>query len=137
MVPRIGVGVIVLDGPRVLLIKRGKPPRLGQWSIPGGHLELGEGVLDCGVREVREETGLHVQIHGLVDVLDLIERGTDGAVQRHICLIDYWATPIGGTLCAGDDALDAAWSDIHRIDAMGLWQQTQDVIHKAAQMRDA
>ncbi len=135
--PRIGIGVSVLNGARVLLIRRGKPPKMGQWSLPGGHLELGETVRAAASREVQEETGLSVLVRDLVDVIDLIEVGTDGNINLHYTLIDYWAEVVCGTLAASDDAVAAQWFDLNDIGALGLWDKTIEVIFKAVALRDA
>jgi 8-oxo-dGTP diphosphatase len=135
--PRVGVGVIILDGPRVLLIRRGKPPKLGEWSLPGGRLELGESLRACAAREALEETGLSVFVRDLVDAVDLIDVAADGQIERQYALIDYWADVVGGSLQAGDDAADAAWHDLGNIGMIGMWDKTVEVIFKAAAMRDA
>jgi 8-oxo-dGTP diphosphatase len=134
---KVGVGVIVLDGARVLLIRRGKAPKLGQWSLPGGRLELGETLRACAVREVLEETGLSVLVRDLVDVVDLIEVAADGTTATHYALIDYWADVVSGELHAGDDAAEAAWYALDEISALGMWDKTVDVIFKAAHMQKA
>ena len=134
--PKVGVGVVVLDGARVLLIKRGKPPKMGEWSLPGGHLELGETLKAAAAREVAEETGMHVVVRDLLDVVDLIEFAADGAVSRQFALVDYWAEIAGGTLTAGDDAADARWHTIDDVAMLGLWDKTVEIIHKAARIRD-
>jgi 8-oxo-dGTP diphosphatase len=137
---KVGVGVVVLEGEQVLLIQRGKPPKLGEWSLPGGHVELGESLKAAAQREVSEETGLSVVIQGLVDVVDLIEPAADGRVNRHYALIDYWAEPVSGDVQAGDDAADARWWPLSDIASLGLWQETERVIwaaYKARQDRDA
>jgi 8-oxo-dGTP diphosphatase len=135
--PQVGVGVVVLDGKRVLLIKRGKPPKLGEWSLPGGHLEPGETLRAAASREVQEETGLSVLIRDLVDVVDLIEVAANGAVTRQYALVDYWADVVCGDMQAGDDAADAQWHDLDDIAMLGMWTKTVEVIFKAASLRDA
>lgn len=120
----------------MLLIRRGKPPKQGEWSLPGGHVEPGETVHAAARREVREETGLLVELHQFVDAVDLIERRTSEVIEHHYILIDYWATVVGGSLCAGDDAADAAWHDIDNLAALGLWDETLRVIQAAQVMRD-
>lgn len=122
--PLVGVGVVIRkqtpDGPRVLLIQRGAPPRQGQWSIPGGKQELGETVRDAARREVREETGLDVADLGLVDVFDMIDRSGDGTVVLHYTLVDFAADWISGEPIAGSDAMDVAWADPADLDAFQL-----------------
>ncbi len=135
--PRVGVGVIVLDGAQVLLIRRGKPPKMGQWSLPGGHLETGETLRAAASREVLEETGLSVFIRDLVDVVDLIDVAADGHVERQYALVDYWADVVDGALQAGDDAADAQWHEIEAVGMLGMWDKTVEIIFKAVAMRDA
>lgn len=133
---RVGVGVVVLRDDQILLIRRGKPPKQGEWSLPGGHVEPGEDVRSAAQREVEEETGLRVHLHDLVDVVDLIEQGAAGVVERQYVLIDFWATAVEGTLCAGDDATQAAWHDIGSLANLDLWNETLRVIDVACAMRD-
>lgn len=130
------VGVIVLDGDQVLLIRRAKPPRMGQWSLPGGRQELGETLKGCAVREVLEETGLSIQVRDLVDVFDLIDVAADGSIERHFSLIDFWGEPAGGSLAAGDDASEARWFTLSEIESLGMWDKTVSVIRRAVAMRE-
>jgi 8-oxo-dGTP diphosphatase len=135
--PKVAVGVIVLKGAQVLLIRRSKPPKMGQWSLPGGHLEMGETLRACASREVYEETGLSVFIHDLVDAVDLMDVAADGSINFQYALIDYWADVVSGDLHAGDDAADAQWFDLAAIGMMGIWDKTLAVIFQAVAMRDA
>ncbi len=133
LVPVLGVGAIIWnDRGEVLLIRRGKPPRLGQWSIPGGHVEWGEAVKEAITREVREETGLEIEILGLVDVVDSISRDTDGTAIRHYVLVDFAARAVSGQLRAGSDASDARWVPYESLDAHSLWSETRRVIDLSA-----
>jgi 8-oxo-dGTP diphosphatase len=134
---KVGVGVVVLEGDRVLLIKRGKPPKLGEWSLPGGHVEPGESLKAAAQREVEEETGLGVAVQALVDVVDLIVPNADGSISYHYALIDYWAETASGRLNAGSDAADAAWHALADIGQLGMWQETERIIMKAVDMRNA
>ena len=109
--PMVGVGVVVWKDNAVLLIQRGKPPRAGTWSLPGGRQELGETTREAGVREVREETGLEVDIKDLIDVVDTIHRDDEGRVHMQYTLVDYWAEWVSGEPVAGTDAADARWVD--------------------------
>lgn len=132
--PLVGVGAVVLDGDRVLLVKRGRPPGLGRWSLPGGAQHLGETVHEAAHREVREETGVDIDILDLVEVLDSIERDETGRVLYHYTLIDFLALWRSGTPQAGDDAAEAAWFEIDRIQELGLWPATQRIIRRAVGM---
>lgn len=126
--PVVGVGAVILDGNRVLLIRRGQEPLKGQWSLPGGALELGE-TLEAGIRrEVREETGLEVEAVRIVEVLDRIARSEDGRVQYHYVLVDYLCRITGGSLACASDAVDAKWATFDELDGVAAF--TVEVIRK-------
>ncbi|MFC7049152.1 NUDIX hydrolase [Emcibacter nanhaiensis] len=129
--PFVAVGVVVFRDDSVLLIKRGKPPKLGQWSIPGGGQDVGETLPETAAREVLEETGISFANLQLVDALDLIDRDDKGHVRHHYTLIDYTADYAGGELCPGDDAADARWVPLAELDRYNLWDDTTDIIEKA------
>jgi 8-oxo-dGTP diphosphatase len=120
------VGVICFRGDDVLLIRRGKPPRLGDWSIPGGRLEWNEAVKTCALRELMEETGVRAELLGLVDVID----GFFGD-GRHYVLIDYAARWIEGEPAAGDDAADARFVPIEEAIDMVQWAETKQIMREA------
>jgi 8-oxo-dGTP diphosphatase len=120
------VGVICFRGREVLIIQRGKAPRLGDWSIPGGRLEWNEPVKTCALRELMEETGVRAELLGLVDVID----GFFGE-GRHYVLIDYAARWIEGEPVAGDDAADARFMPVAEAIAMVQWEATKQVIRDA------
>jgi 8-oxo-dGTP diphosphatase len=125
----LGVGAVIWNATReVVLIRRGKAPRENQWSIPGGHIEWGESVRDALVREVHEETGLSVEIAGLIDVVDLLTRDDAGNVTRHYVLIDFAARLTGGDLCAGSDAAEARWVPYAQLANYALWSETRRII---------
>ena len=106
--PLIGVGAIVFDSHgRILLVKRGAPPQMGKWAIPGGHLELGETIFEGVKRELYEETGLEGEPKCIVTVDELIVNGVDGSVKRHYILIDVFFERVWGELRAASDALEA------------------------------
>jgi 8-oxo-dGTP diphosphatase len=128
--PLVGVGAIIIDGPRVLLVKRAHPPLQAQWSIPGGVLEVGELVREAAVREAREETGLIVEPGELLGVYDRVLRHADGRVQYHYVLIDFLCRPAGGELLAASDAAEVRWFTREELPALNLAQDTQDVIRK-------
>ena len=106
--PLVGVGAVVVDAGRMLLVRRGKEPLKGQWSLPGGMLELGESLADGVAREVREETGLTVEVVELVELLDRIHR-EDGRVRFHYVIADYLCRVAGGELKAASDADAVRW----------------------------
>ncbi len=120
--PVPAVGVVCLRGDDVLLIRRGTPPRLGEWSLPGGRMEPGERAIDAALRELREETGVQAEIVGLVDVVD----GLFG--DRHYVLIDYAARWIAGEPMAGADAAEAVFLPVEEALARVAWSETRRVI---------
>ena len=130
--PFIGVGVVVWKGDQFLLIQRGKPPRMGQWSIPGGGQELGETVRETAIREVKEETGVDIEVRGLIDVVDSIRADDQNRIAYHITLIDFAARWTGGEPVAGDDAMGVGWFKLADLPALGLWDETVRVIEESA-----
>ena len=133
--PMVGIGVVVWRERQVLLIRRAKPPRLGQWSLPGGLQELGETVFEGGRREVREETGTEVEITGVLDVIDSIQRDDAGRVRYHYTLVDLAAEWRAGEPVAGDDAAAAAWADADDLARYRLWDETVRLIGLSAAKR--
>ena len=133
--PMVGIGVVVWRERQILLIRRGKPPRLGQWSLPGGLQDLGETVFECGRREVREETGTEVEITGVLDVIDSIQRDDAGRVRYHYTLVDLAAEWRAGEPVAGDDAAAAAWADADDLARYRLWDETVRLIGLSAAKR--
>lgn len=132
--PIVGVGAVVFKSDKVLLIKRGKPPKESQWSLPGGAQELGETVTEALHREVLEETGLTVVLGALIDVLDFIEQDKD-TTQFHYTLIDYAAEYVSGELKPASDAVDAHFFSLEEALALPLWSETKRVIETAAHQR--
>lgn len=128
--PLIGVGAVIVDGDRVLLAKRGHPPIQGEWSIPGGVLEVGELIREAAAREAQEETGLIVEPGELLGIFDRVLRSADGRVQYHYVLIDFLCRVIGGELCASSDAAEVRWFTQQELPPLKLSQDTQDVIRK-------
>jgi len=133
MVPVPAVGVVCLKDDAVLLIRRGKPPRMGEWSLPGGRIELGERAIDAALRELGEETGVKADIVGLLDVVD----GVFPEAGRHYVLIDYLAVWRGGDPVAGDDAIEAAFHPLSGVETLGLWDETVRIIRMGAARRAA
>jgi ADP-ribose pyrophosphatase YjhB (NUDIX family) len=126
--PLVGVGAIVIAEGRVALVKRGRPPLAGKWSIPGGLLEVGETLRTCAEREVREETGLSVEIGELLGVFDRVVPDEDGHIHYHYVLIDFLCRRLSGELCAGDDADDVCWFAATELGPLGLAGETEKVI---------
>lgn len=135
--PLIGVGVVVFKEGRVLLIRRGKPPRQGQWSLPGGRQRLGERITQTAAREVAEEAGIEITVGGLIDVVDSITRDDAGAVQYHYTLIDLVAEWQAGAIAAGHDAAEVTWADPDDLAPYDLWDETRRIIALAAAKRAA
>ena len=127
----VGVGAVVLDGDRVLLIKRGHAPLKGQWSLPGGGVEVGETLEQAIAREVSEETGLTVDVGPMVEVLDRISRDDDGRVEHHFVLVDFICRPLGGVLCGASDADAAEWVALSELSRYEVAPVTIGVIQKA------
>lgn len=123
------VGVVCLRGAEVLLIKRGQPPRLNQWSLPGGRLEWGETLEVAALRELKEETGVDAELLGLIDVVDgVFPARPGGEITRHYVLIDYAARWTGGEPVAGDDAAEARFVSYDEAMALVEWDETRRVI---------
>jgi 8-oxo-dGTP diphosphatase len=134
--PVVGVGAIITRGDEVLLVRRGREPQKGIWSVPGGVLHVGE-TLEEGVRrEVREEVGLDVRVVERVEVLERILPDAAGKLEYHYILIDYLCEPTGGTLQAADDAAEAAWVDRSDFDDYEITPGTIEVINGAFEARD-
>jgi len=128
--PLVGVGAIIIENARVVLVKRAHPPLQAEWSIPGGVLEVGELVGEAAIREAREETGLIVEPGELLGVFDRVLRHADGRVQYHYVLIDFLCRPVGGELHAASDAAEVRWFTREQLPALGLAGDTLEVIQK-------
>jgi 8-oxo-dGTP diphosphatase len=128
--PLVGVGAIIIDEDQVLLVKRAHPPIQGQWSIPGGVLEVGELVREAAIREAREETGLLVEPGELLGVYDRVLRNAEQRVQYHYVLIDFLCRRVAGELQAADDAAEVRWFTREELPTLNLAEDTQDVIRK-------
>ena len=129
-IPLVGVGAIIIEEDRVLLVKRARPPLQAQWSIPGGALEVGELMREAAVREAREETGLFVEPGELLGVYDRVVRDAGQRVQYHYVLIDFLCRRVGGELAAGGDAAEIRWFTREGLPGLNLAEDTLDVIRK-------
>lgn len=125
------MGAIIVDGDRVLLVQRAKPPLEGYWSLPGGVLEVGETLKEAVSREVREETGLEVEPLRVVEIFERIMRDAAGATEYHYVLIDYLCRVISGSLCAADDVSRAVWVPRQALAQYRITEGTLPVIEKA------
>jgi ADP-ribose pyrophosphatase YjhB (NUDIX family) len=115
----------------VLLVKRGHEPLKGHWSLPGGTVELGESLAAALAREVLEETGLLVEVGPVVEVVDRVQRSSDGAVDYHDVIIDYACRVRGGRLERGSDADDVRWVSPEELSALGVTETATAVVRKA------
>jgi 8-oxo-dGTP diphosphatase len=129
--PRIGVGAVVLHEGRVLLVKRGRPPALGKWSLPGGLVDLGETTSAAARREVAEECGIEVRLAGIAGVVDRVTRDEAGRVRYHYVLIDYLAYAESDTVTAGSDAADVRWVPADHVHTLDVTEGLVDMIRRA------
>ncbi len=129
-VPLIGVGAIIIENARVVLVKRAHPPLQAEWSIPGGVLEVGELVREAAVREAREETGLTVEPLELLGVYDRVLRDPQQRVQYHYVLIDFLCRRVAGELSASSDAAEVRWFTREELAGLNLAEDTMEVILK-------
>ncbi|HEV3305209.1 MAG TPA: NUDIX hydrolase [Candidatus Sulfotelmatobacter sp.] len=129
-VPLVGVGAIIIEGDRVVLVKRIHPPLQAEWSIPGGVLEVGEMVREAAIREAREETGLNVEPGELLGVYDRVLRNPERRVQYHYVLIDFLCRRVAGDIAAASDAAEVRWFTQEELPGLKLAEDTLDVIRK-------
>ena len=130
--PLVGVAAAVFDNcGRVLLVQRGRPPRLGSWGLPGGLLELGETLITGVQREVREECGIEIAVGAVAGVFEPITLDAEGRIEYHYIVIDYWASWLSGNAHAQDDAAALAWVDMNALDNFAVPPDTMRVIETA------
>jgi 8-oxo-dGTP diphosphatase len=128
--PLIGVGAVIVEAGRVLLIRRGTAPLLGEWSLPGGVLECGETLREATIREACEETGLVVEPGEMLGVYERCIRDEEGRVRYHYVLIDFLCHPAEGDLRAGSDASDVRWFTPGELPSLNLAFDANDVVLK-------
>jgi len=126
--PLMGVGAVIVDQGRVVVIKRGAPPLLGEWSIPGGLLELGETVRQGVEREALEETGLVVESGEFLGVFDRIVPDDAGKIRFHYVLLDYLCRPVSRSLQAGYDAAEAKWMTLEELRDFPMMETTKKLL---------
>ena len=131
--PIVGVGAVIVQSGKAVIIKRAHDPRKGEWSLPGGRVELGESLIDATKREMLEETGLVVEVGEVVEVFDRVHRH-DRAVRYHFVIVDFLCTVIGGSLCAGDDADDVAWVDGAEAERYGVNEHALRVLRHGLEL---
>ena len=134
--PIVGIGAVVIKNDDVLLIRRGKPPRVGGLSLPGGAQHVGETVFEGAAREVMEETGVEVEVLGLIDVVDSMTKDDAGRLQFHYTLVDVVCRWVAGEPAAAGDAADAVWVPLADIPDLELWSETRRIIELAAEMAE-
>lgn len=132
--PIVGVGAVIVDAGKVVLVRRRYEPLAGQWSLPGGTLELGETLEAGAAREIREETGLHVEVGPLIEVFDRIMLDDERHVRYHFVLVDYLCRPVGGELQAGSDVDDAALVAPASLGPYNLTDKARAVIARALEL---
>ncbi len=129
--PWVGIGCIVFRAEAVLLVRRGKPPRIGQWSLPGGAQHIGEKAEEAARRELREETNIEVGPLSLAYVFDAINHDEDGRARFHYTIIDFAAHWQAGDALAGDDVSEVAWALPHELHAYDLTEAAHEAIAAA------
>jgi 8-oxo-dGTP diphosphatase len=132
--PLVGVGGVVIAGGRTLLIRRGSAPMEGQWSIPGGMLELGESIVEGVRRELAEETGIEVRVLDLIEVFERIIPGEGGRTRYHFVILDYLCEMVSGQAQAASDVTDVAWAREDELEKYSLTEIATRVIKRAFEM---
>jgi len=128
--PVVGVGAVVVRSGRALIIRRAHEPRQGEWSLPGGHVELGESLIDTVRREVKEETGLEVHPGPIIETFDRVHRDPDGRIRFHFVIVDFVCEAPNGDPVAGSDAEAVAWVTAAELDGYGVNAHAAAVIRK-------
>ncbi len=128
--PVVGVGGVVVRDGRALIIRRAHEPRRGEWSIPGGTVELGERLIEAVRRELLEETGLHVEVGPIVETFDRVHHDADGRVRYHFVIVDYLCHAPTGEATAGSDADAVAWVRADELEAYGVNAHAAAVIRR-------
>lgn len=131
--PVVGVGAVVVRDGKALIVRRAHEPRKGEWSLPGGRVELGETLVEAARREIKEETGLDVEVGPVVEVFDRIHR-LDGRVRYHFVIVDFLCTSVDGLLRAGDDAEAVTWVDGDELATYGVNEHAARVVRHGLDM---
>jgi ADP-ribose pyrophosphatase len=126
-VPIVAVGGVLIQHDRILLVKRGQAPSQGLWTIPGGRVELGEGLRQAVVREMREETSLQVRVGKLLTHFEYVEPDPQERIRFHYLIMDFQVFVASGRLCPGGDALEAAWFGLQDLDDSVMAQGTMEI----------
>lgn len=128
--PRMAVGAFVFHKNRILLVKRGDPPAIRKWAIPGGSVELGETLQEAAEREILEETGITIHARTPAFTFDVIDRDEMGRIRFHYVIVDLMADYISGELRAGDDALDVCWASSSDIESLDVSEKTVQALKR-------
>jgi 8-oxo-dGTP diphosphatase len=129
--PLLGVGAVVLRRGKVLLVCRAQEPCKGEWTFPGGLVELGETLREAAERETYEETGIHIRAGEVLEVVDSLVKGTGGRLRFHYSIIDVVCKYLSGSARAGDDVSEVAWVPVNEALRMPLAGVTRQVLKKA------
>jgi ADP-ribose pyrophosphatase YjhB (NUDIX family) len=132
--PVVGVGAVIVRDGRALLVQRAHEPRKGEWSLPGGLVHLGESLADAARREVREETGLEIELGPIIETFDRVHRDHEGRVRYHFVIIDFVCWSSSGDAVAGSDAQAVAWVTAGEIDDYGVNAYAKAVIQKGLEV---
>jgi ADP-ribose pyrophosphatase len=133
--PRAAVGAVVFKDDKVLLVRRGRPPAIGQWAIPGGNVKLGETLQQAAEREILEETGIVIRAKDPIYSFDAIVRDEHGAIQFHYVIIDLAADYIDGNPRPGDDADEVRWLDAQALDNLPVSPPTLKLLKETLNFR--
>jgi 8-oxo-dGTP diphosphatase len=134
--PRVGVGAVVLDKGRVLLVRRGGNPSPGKWSLPGGLVELGETAVEAVQRELREECSIDIDVVDVAGVIDRVVRDAAGRIRYHYVLVDYLAFTASDAICAGTDAAEAQWVELDRVGELDVTEGLMAMIERAVALAE-
>ncbi len=128
--PMVGVGAIIVQDGKILIVRRGSEPGKGKWSVPGGLVELGETVEQAVVREVREECGLDVEVDKLIDIVDSMTFDKNGRLKYHFIILDFFVKIKGGKLRPGDDAKEALWVPLEEVENYDLTKTFKEFLER-------
>jgi 8-oxo-dGTP diphosphatase len=132
--PVVAVGVAVCHEGRVLIVRRGRPPGVGTWTVPGGGVDLGERMEEAAIREVREECGIEIEVGEVVGILDHIVRDDDERIRFHYAIVDFGAEYVGGVLSPNEELMGATWVTPDQLDAYGVADRAQQALLKALEL---
>ena len=118
--PLVGVGAVAIKDGKILVVKRAFEPGAGKWSVPGGLVEIGEKLSEACAREMKEETGIEIEVLELINVFDMIDRDESGKIRYHYVLADFLAKPVGGTERPSPEVTDMKWVTHQEAKALDL-----------------